>query len=184
LPAQEEDKEITFSLSTLDCEGRGPKGVVIQVIGSGGRQNFYITSRWAPFLGSDVGVALTLVDRWKDPKVEQPKDPNNPDGETELVEKKRAFRVNPGMSFYYSFSELLTERFRPIVGVNLVNFDDSDDTFEIGLSTGLIWKLTAIGKAETTGFAMAAGVGYNLMEDDHDARWYTFVGFSINFQQK
>jgi hypothetical protein len=179
IPVQDKEKEISFSLGSLDCEGPRRRAVVIQVANADFSQvaNFYMAPRWAPNPGSDVGVALTLVDRWRDPVSGQ-------DASGKDVRKRQGYFTSTGLNAYYAVGELWTAKFRPIIGVNLLNFDSDEKTVEMGISSGLLWKLSPLTSADSTGLGLAVGVGYNLMESDHTSRWYSFVGFSINFQQK
>lgn len=119
-------------------------------------------SRVWPFAGSDMGIALTLVDRWKDPK-------------------KEAFKSHGGASTYVALSKLKSRHFRAIAHLALLDFDPDQD-FEVGLGTGLMYKPTP-STDSGAGFSIALGVGYNLMVEDQPSRWYTFLGLGYNLDQ-
>lgn len=64
--------------------------------------------------------------------------------------------------------------------------DDLD--FELGVGVGLLYRLGELpdpfdSSISKTGLGIVAGVGYNLMVDDSNAAWYTFIGFSANFSE-
>jgi len=113
-------------------------------------------------VGEDQGIALTLVDRWQG-------------------DQRKAFRVNQGVSYYFSATKVNEGRLRFVGSVNLLDFDDKED-FEVGLGVGFLIRELGNLKGQNSSLGLVGGVGLNLMTDDHDKAWYSFIGFSMNFQ--
>lgn len=165
-PTSTKANELPIDLSTLNCPGRLKGGAIIQLRRSTSDTkyaNLYIPNRKLAVHGSDMGIAMTLIDRWKE-------------------DDRKSFRLTTGANFYYAIAKGGSEHFRPIASVNLLDFDDKQD-FELGFGLGFLTTLTALKSGEKD-LGLVYGVGYNLMVDDHSKAWYSFVGFSINFQQK
>lgn len=163
------DGTLTLDMAKLDCTGFLRQGTLIEVSDGSQAAYFVMNNRVAPQVGDDIGIALTLVDRWDDQDV---------DGNS----IREGSRVNSGTSFYYSVSNLKTDFLRLIGNASLLNGDPELD-LEVGLGLGLLLRTRSMA-GTGTGFGLAAGVGYNLMLDDPDQRWYTFVGLSVNFNQQ
>lgn len=165
----EVDGTLTLDMAKIDCPGILRNGALIEVRAGDRAVYFVMNNRVAPQVGDDLGVALTLVDRW-----------DEVDAEGKGIDE--GARTNSGMSFYYSVSNLKTNFLRLIGNASLLDGDPEID-FEVGLGLGLLLRTQPLA-GTGTGFGLAAGVGYNLMLDNPDQRWYTFVGLSVNFNQQ
>jgi hypothetical protein len=160
----QDDSTLVLDMNKFSCPVRLRNNALIEVTSPTGVQRFQMANRRAPATGDDVGVALTLVDRWKE-------------------EGAEGARANGGASFYYSLSNLKTSRVRLIGNVSVLDMDPNLD-FELGIGLGVLFKVVPLARdGNTTSFGIAAGVGYNLMVDHSENRPYTFIGFSMNFQQ-
>lgn len=175
LPSSEESW--TFDPSDLVCQGDFVDGAaVIEVRVKQPEPEderaiyFRAKNRRFPFVGSDLGIALTLTQ------------PLKADGDLD-----KGFEVNDGLSLYYSVSRLKSDRWRAIASLAALDHvraaqgeaEDPED-FEIGLGLGMMFKSN--GFLDTnTGMSLAGGVGYNFMVPDSGQRWYWFFGVGANF---
>lgn len=162
----EEDNKLVLDMTKFACPVNPRHNAFIEVKSQAGKVSYFqMDNRSMPQTGDDVGVALTLVDRWKQ---------EGPEGA----------RVNGGASFYYSLANLKTGRFRIIGNASVLDSDPELD-FEMGIGLGILFKaVPLVRNGNTTSFGIAAGIGYNLMLDHSNQRPYTFFGFSMNFQQQ
>jgi hypothetical protein len=149
-------------MAKFDCSGFVRQGALIELQVGQKFAYFVMNNKTGTQLGDDIGIALTLVDRWEG-------------------DDSKGSRINNGISFYYSISNLKTNWVRLIGNVSLLDADPTLD-FETGLGLGLLFRTRPL--TGTASFGLAGGVGYNLMIDDSAKRWYTFVGFSMNFNQQ
>lgn len=163
------DNKLVLDMGSFNCPGFTRNGSLIELKAGAQFAYFTMKNKVSPQVGDDMGIALTLVDRWRQ-------------RDAEGKPFREGARTNSGMSFYYSVSNLKTNRLRLIGNVSLLDGDPEID-FETGLGVGLLFRTRPL-IGEGTGFGLAAGVGYNLMLDEEDDRWYTFIGFSMNFNQQ
>lgn len=131
---------------------------------------FRAKNRRFPFVGSDLGVALSLTQ------------PLQAEGDLD-----KGFEINDGLSLYYSISRLKSDRWRAIASLAALDHvkpaagetEDPED-LEIGLGLGMMFKSN--GFLDTnTGMSLAAGIGYNFMVPESSERWYWFFGVGANF---
>lgn len=164
------DGTLALDMARIDCPGFIRQGTLIEVQSGGQAAYFVMNNRIAPQRGDDMGIALTLIDRWKE------KDASG-------QEISKGARVSSGVNVYYSLSNLKTNFVRLIGSASLLDADPAID-MEVGIGLGVLFRTPPLGGSDTAGVGVAAGVGYNLMLDDSDQRWYTFFGFSMNFNRQ
>lgn len=175
IPVNQSEHQVLIDPASLNCQGGTlDKGILFSVeVERGGKISFgyvYMENKKTPNFGSDIGVALTLINRWDEGGGSSDGDPSNEEG----------FRSNTaGAGFYYSLSDLRNKRFRPLFNVLVLDMDPEID-FELGLGFGGLFKIQPDQETQV-GFGIAGGIGYNLMVDEEDEAWYTFVGFTANF---
>ncbi len=165
--APSSDNELVIDLSDINCPGFILHSVDVEIQADGKVAEFKIPSKNSLDAGDNIGIALTLVDRWKE---------TDADGN----KVKHGSRANGGAGVYYSVSNLKNNHVSLIGNVSVLDSDPNID-FEVGLGFGLLFKFKRLG--EDSGFGLATGIGYNLMLDQAAERWYTFVGFSMDFGQ-
>ncbi|MCH9647736.1 MAG: hypothetical protein K0U98_05815 [Deltaproteobacteria bacterium] len=162
-------RQLSFSGTSLLCYGQSlDKGVLIQIrVGNSDHHTYlYLQNARAPVFGAEIGIPLTLINRWDDD------------------DKDEGFRQSSaGVGAYYSLTNLHTERWRGILKVSSLDMDSELD-FELGVGLGLLFKIKQSFRDSNSGLGIAAGIGYNLMLADSRKAWYTFVGFTANFNQK
>jgi len=126
------------------------------------KQYLYLkkTNQRLPSQGSDMGIALTMVQPLKD-------------------DAKEGFKVSEGVAFYYAWSRLKNDHFRAIAQAALLDFV-ADEDFEVGLGVGGMFRTNGFASSEE-GLGIVFGIGYNLMVDTPSRRAYNFVGVSLNF---
>lgn len=169
--------EWTFDPSDLLCQGDfvdGAAVIEIRVKAVAPLDDraiyFRVKNRRFPFVGSDLGIALTLT---------QPLS-----AEDDL---DKGFEVNDGLSIYYAVSRLKSNRWRLITSLAALDHvrapagetEDPED-FELGLGFGAMFKSNGFLDSKT-GMSLAAGAGYNFMVPDSEKRWYWFFGVGANF---
>lgn len=136
------------------------KSAAIVVRSQSGQVVLLVPNRRAPFAGSDLGIGLTIVDRWND-------------GD--------AFGEINGVAGYYSLSKLRNRYSRLVAQVSFLD-DDPEHQLEVGLGVGVLLRTTPSDGAASVGFALAVGVGKNLMLRGGEHPWFTFVGLTYNFE--
>jgi len=175
LPAT--DESWVFDPGDLVCEGDfvdGSAVIEVRVKANDPAEDralyFRAKNRRFPFVGSDLGIALTLTE------------PLNAEGDLD-----KGFEINDGLSLYYSISRLKSDRWRAIASLAALDHvkaaagetEDPED-LEIGLGLGMMFKSN--GFLDTnTGMSLAAGIGYNFMVPEPGDRWYWFFGVGANF---
>lgn len=157
--------ELIFDVADVNCPGFLLNELEVELDAGGAKATFTVPNKNSVETGDNIGIQLTAVDRWE----ETDADGNN---------VRNGARVNGGAGIYYSISNLKNDHVGLIGNVSVLD-QDPDLDFELGVGLGFLFKFQRLG--EDNGFGMAAGVGYNLMLDNPDERWYTFVGFSMDF---
>lgn len=165
--ASSSGNELIFDVAGINCPGFILNELKVKVDAGGATATFTVPNKNTPETGDNIGIQLTAIDRWEE---------TDADGN----EVRNGARVNGGAGVYYSISNLKNNHVGLIGNVSVLDHDPDLD-FELGVGLGFLFKFQRLG--EDNGFGMAAGVGYNLMLDNDDERWYTFVGFSMDFGQ-
>jgi hypothetical protein len=128
-----------------------------------------IPTRRAPVMGTDAGIALTIMKE-------------NDSG--------KGYEFFEGATAYYSITRLKTPLIRLVANLSALDMDAEKD-FETGLGFGLLLRTPGgLGDNNNVGFGVLIGGGYNFMLDagrDSEGNkrepWYWFVGFRWNFDR-